>query len=354
MRRAASFLLLMRNFERGMMNNKAQGPIPCIPFDLSELQGIERVLWATITFLIENFSGVNFTGANLSNLSFRGSNLRGANISKANLRGTDLTEIDLSGRNLQGLDLSGANLSESDLSEADFSRTTLIGADLTRAILIKTILNDAILTNCHIYGASVWDVQLEREEQSDLVITPSNQSALTVDNLKVAQFIHLLLNNKEIRNTIDTITSKVVLILGNFSHNRKPVLDAIKNVLRKPNKYVPVLFDFNGPESQDLEETIIMLAHMPRFIMTDMTDPRSVPHELRAIIPDLRSVPIQPLIEASQKEYGMFNIYKAYPWVLPLYYYRDEDLTSLLEFLEGKIIQLVEEKAKELKALRER
>ena len=28
------------------MNNKAQGPIPCIPFDLSELQGIERVLWA--------------------------------------------------------------------------------------------------------------------------------------------------------------------------------------------------------------------------------------------------------------------------------------------------------------------
>src|SRR2546425_5299962 len=29
-----------------MMNNKAQGPISRVPFDLSELQGIERVLWA--------------------------------------------------------------------------------------------------------------------------------------------------------------------------------------------------------------------------------------------------------------------------------------------------------------------
>ena len=34
------------------MNNKAQGPIPCIPFDLSELQGIERVLWAYLHYLL--------------------------------------------------------------------------------------------------------------------------------------------------------------------------------------------------------------------------------------------------------------------------------------------------------------
>ena len=34
-----------------MMNNKAQGPLPRIPFDLSELQGIERVLWAYLHYL---------------------------------------------------------------------------------------------------------------------------------------------------------------------------------------------------------------------------------------------------------------------------------------------------------------
>jgi hypothetical protein len=32
-----------------------------------------------------------------------------------------------------------------------------------------------------------------------------------VDNIKVAQFIYLLLNNEEVRDFIDTITSKAVL-----------------------------------------------------------------------------------------------------------------------------------------------
>jgi hypothetical protein len=31
------------------MNNEAQGPLPRVPFDVLELQGIERVLWAIST-----------------------------------------------------------------------------------------------------------------------------------------------------------------------------------------------------------------------------------------------------------------------------------------------------------------
>ncbi len=34
-----------------MVNNKPQGPIPHMPFDLSELQGIERVLWGYLHYL---------------------------------------------------------------------------------------------------------------------------------------------------------------------------------------------------------------------------------------------------------------------------------------------------------------
>jgi hypothetical protein len=40
---------------------------------------------------------------------------------------------------------------------------------------------------------------------------------------------HLLLNNQEIREVIDTITSRAVLILGRFSGGRKPILDAIRD-----------------------------------------------------------------------------------------------------------------------------
>jgi len=51
---------------------------------------------------------------------------------------------------------------------------------------------------------------------------------LSVDNLEAAQFIYLLLHNEKIRHVIDTITSKVVLILGRFAPERKPVLDGLK------------------------------------------------------------------------------------------------------------------------------
>jgi len=33
------------------MNNEAQGPLPRVPFDVLELQGIERVLWAYLHYL---------------------------------------------------------------------------------------------------------------------------------------------------------------------------------------------------------------------------------------------------------------------------------------------------------------
>jgi hypothetical protein len=71
----------------------------------------------------------------------------------------------------------------------------------------------------------------------------------------VAQFIYLLLNNEKIRSVIDTITSKVALILGRFTPDRKIVLDAIREELRNQN-YLPVLFDFQKPDNKDLTGTI--------------------------------------------------------------------------------------------------
>jgi len=126
------------------------------------------------------------------------------------------------------------------------------------------------------------------------VITPYGQSAIEVDNLEVAQFIYLLLKNERIRNVIDTITSKVVLILGRFTDERKVVLDAIRDELRKRD-YLPVLFDFQKPESRDLTGTVSTLANMARFIIADLTDPSSVPHELATVVPST-IVPVQTIL----------------------------------------------------------
>src|SRR5207245_5070842 len=139
-------------------------------------------------------------------------------------------------------------------------------ADLSEAILVETNFTSAILTNCRIYGIAAWDVKLQEARQLNLIITPDTQPTITVDSLEVAQFIHLLLNNKKIRDVIDTITSKVVLILGRFTPKRKLVLDAIREELRKQN-YSPILFDFEKPSSRDFTETVITLAHLSLFII---------------------------------------------------------------------------------------
>ncbi len=117
--------------------------------------------------------------------------------------------------------------------------------------------------------------------QKDLVITPENEPIITVDNLEVAQFIYVLLHNEKIRDVIDTITSRVVLILGRFTDDRRLVLEAIRGEIRNRG-YLPVLFDFKEPASRDIRETVSILAHMSRFIIADISNARSISAELDA------------------------------------------------------------------------
>ena len=151
-------------------------------------------------------------------------------------------------------------------------------------------------------------------KQQDLIITPEDQSVITVDNLEVAQFVYLLLTNRKIRDIIDTVTSKVVLILGRFSEERKAILDAIRNELRQLG-LAPILFDFDKPTSKDTTGTVETL---------DITDPKSIPHELATIVPYLRTTPVLPLRLSGSRGYGMFDDLKSYPWVLKIYEYIDD------------------------------
>ena len=312
--------------------------------DLSEADLSEADLsWVSLR-------GANLFRANLFRVNLFRADLFRANLSEADLIGADLREADLREANLIGADVIGANLSDANLSDAnlswaDLSWADLREADLSRTILIETNLTGTHLTGCSIYGISAWDLILEGATQTDLIITPLDEPAITVDNLEVAQFIYLLLNNEKVRDVIDTITSKVVLILGRFTPERKAVLDAIRNELRKRD-YLPVLFDFDKPASRDLTETVRTLAHLARFIIADLTEPRSIPQELQAIVPGL-AVPVQPLLlEGSTGEYGMFQDLRKYDWVLEVHRY--DSLEDLLASLGDRVIAPAEAKAKEL------
>jgi hypothetical protein len=318
-----------------------------------------------------DLSGANLRMANLREVNLRGAALKGAHLVLSDLSWSDLREADfheanlretglvcakLNGANLEmtnlykarlhrailkNADLAGANLRSAVLSKADLS-----GSHLIFASLIDTNLEGAILTGCHIYGISTWDLKLKDADQKDLIITPLDEPAITVDNIDVAQFIYLLLHNENIRHVIDTITSKVVLILGRFTSERKSILDALKEELRK-HDYLPVLFDFEGPTTRDIMESVSTLAHMSRFIIVDITDPKSVPAELAHIVPLLPSVPVQPLIYGPEKEYGMFNHIMESPSVLEPYRYENQN--ELLASIEEKVIAPAESKVNEIR-----
>ena len=77
-----------------------------------------------------------------------------------------------------------------------------------------------------------------------------------------------------------------MLILGRFTVERKAVLEAMRAALRKLG-YVPIIFDFQPPSNRDLTETVSTLAHLAKFIIADITSPRSIPQELATVIPTL-------------------------------------------------------------------
>jgi uncharacterized protein YjbI with pentapeptide repeats len=129
------------------------------------------------------------------------------------LVGANFHEAILARAWLCGANLSGANFCRTDLYKTDLSGAHLIRANLQGAQLAKTNFTGAHLVGCQLYGLAAWDLILDGTEQKDLIITSCYISAdareyetkLTVDDLQVAQFIHLLLNNKSIRDVIDTI-----------------------------------------------------------------------------------------------------------------------------------------------------
>jgi uncharacterized protein YjbI with pentapeptide repeats len=297
------------------------------------------------------FFQANLREADLSRADLAEAHLSEADLARANLAGAHLRGVDLMGAaffkaNLRGADLRRANLFGADLAEADLSGADLRGADLRTAILVETNFEGANLVRCKVYGTSAWNVRLTGAQQSDVVITPRDEPEITVDNLEVAQFIYLLLHNEKIRETINTITSKAVLILGRFTEERKAVLDAIREALRQRD-YLPIVFDFERPTARDFTETVMTLAGMSLFIIADITNPKSSPLELQATVPNYM-IPFVPIIQEGEQPFSMFKDLKnKHPdWVLDLLAY--DSASTLVRKLGNAVIRPALKKHDEL------
>jgi hypothetical protein len=312
--------------------------------------------------------GIRLEKANLKHAQLKETSLRGAHLEEANLGYAYLRRADLTGAFLSGCTLFGANLRRAVLRDAqlpgarlrriDLSYVDLRGADLTRAVLEYARLVDvqvegAIFTECQVYGMSAWNLEGTPRDQSKLRISrlPAKgmppEPRITVDDLAVAQFIHMLLNHSKLRSVFDAMTERGVLLLGRFGDGGVEVLRKLADRLRELG-YLPILFDFDRPRDRNYTETVKTLVGLSRFVIVDLSGP-SVPMELHATLPHFK-IPFVPILEKGRHPFSMFVDLMEYEEMLkPIVEFASVD--DLLKDLPEKIVAPAEERHRQRREL---
>jgi uncharacterized protein YjbI with pentapeptide repeats len=300
--------------------------------------------------VIPDLEGANLRNRNLNMIDFH----------KANLKQVDLYRASLCEANLRDAVFHMAHLYRTNFSNADLTRAMLKGADLVRAKLIgaslreadlrwvklgEADLSNADLTSCAVYGVCAWDIKFENMKQSNLDITSDRTYTIIVDDLETAQLIHVLLDYKKIRNVINSVRKKSVLILGRFKDGGIDILKSIANKLREDYEYLPIIFDFDRPDTLTYTMTVQLLATLSKFVIVDLSGP-SVPHELSSTIPHFQ-IPFVPIIDRKSGIYFLLRDFlHQYEWVLEPVEFIDE--ANLMHIMDTQIIERAEAKIKYL------
>jgi len=313
-----------------------------------------------------DLAGINLNGADLTGAFLIRANLSGATLHQACLKGANLGQASLFRASLKSAVLSQASFFKADLSEADLSESNLEGANLQEAVLertnlrsanaananlcfatlLKANLDHAVLDNCAVYGTSLWDVSLAEARQRDLDIMPAQEPVLSVDSLQTAQLVGMLLHHERARYEVFSITLNTVLVIGRFPPDRKPILEAVKEALRRGD-YSPLVLDFHLPGSGDKNEIVKTLGRMSRFVVADLTDDRRIAQTLDAVVHFLPSIPIQPVAEEGREAGVVDSHYFKYRWVLP--FWRFKDRADLAGRFGPEVIAPAERKAAEIR-----
>jgi hypothetical protein len=283
----------------------------------------------SVKFKERTLAGYDFSYTNLCQARMQGLDLRRANFHQAILAKA----------NLSGAHLEGANFCRTDLYETNFKNAFLARANLQGVQMVRTNLVGADLRGCKVYGLSAWDLKLDEPAVKQQLIVryrPSyarrpnqDDEVVEVEGLDLAAFMYLTLNNRNISRIIEAAARKWVLLLGRFTH-RKSVLKAIAEWL-KQRQLTPIIFDFPPPKKRDLVETVMLLAGMSALVIVEITNPRSTPMELQAIVSNY-GVPVVPLMKKGAKEFGTFSALRKFPWVHPtITYDTTEELIARLQ-----------------------
>jgi uncharacterized protein YjbI with pentapeptide repeats len=277
------------------------------------------------------------------------SNLGGAQCDGASFRDTKLFAVYAGGCSFTGSTFRGADLAEANLLQANFTDATFVNTDFERARLDRAVLKGTTIRACNLGHASFVDTRLDNTliadcaapyvnakririgvdvEQRQLFLGHTIRAVpgglysrrITANDLRMASFLGELEMPDCLTHLINAGNDYLVLILGRFSEEGRGVLQALERNVWSRGR-IPLVFDFEGPTQRKLVDAVRFFACLSQFIIVDLSNPRSVPFELQAVVPQL-AIPLVPVIRRGNKPFAMLSdLTRTYPWVLPVFSY---------------------------------
>jgi hypothetical protein len=198
---------------------------------------------------------------------------------------------------------------------------------------------------------------------------------MNVDHLGVAQFLQVLFHTALVPQIIETITSSIVLIVGQFFGDRAGVEDALRGELQRRER-LPVTLELDNPAPAEAGTPIATVVRLARYVILDVTQlhpggymrmsyyplldwdrahlwrsyeasKRESYKRWASIIADVPSVPVVPLLQQGKKSRKLYDYIKRYPWVLPPVQYELADPCSAR--MDELVIAPAEAKAAEIR-----
>jgi hypothetical protein len=328
---------------------------PLIHPDLSmvSLSGVDRTVKKSQQKRLMKSYRTDLRGFNFSSTNFHRTFCESLDFSDCNCESASFYEADLTSARFCGATLVNTSFRKAMLSSANFASATIRNANFNRAMMAGANLTGATIDNCIVFGVSAWELQIdEKTTQSRLIIENINFPVTSigatsstdldfypfmVDDIQVAQFIFLLKNYKNFRQTINAVIDKCVLILGRFRDGGMDILQAVSKRLQD-GRYMPIIFDFDRPDQLDLMDTVRVLGGLSNFIVADLSGP-SVSGELFDILKNFKK-PVIPFLKKGEPLIGNYHSLINEYTADPIFY---NTLPELLEGL-GAEIDLIDKK----------
>jgi uncharacterized protein YjbI with pentapeptide repeats len=251
----------------------------------------------SVNFAKPHWYSLNFSGMNLSEVFIGGAFAEGLTLRDSVFEDAHFEEGDFSRANFSGATFHNTKFNKTILTGANFDGASFVNCNLNRVNLVGASFRVKEITETVVYGIAAWDLQTSDDmKQSKLVIERTyelysdliqqGKVPMMVDDIELAQFVYFLSKHAKMRDTLNILNDRGVLLLGRFKDGGLDRLYSMREWFQH-NGYVAMIFDFARPDNLSLTETVVTMAGLSKFVVADLSG-SSVPAELQSIFTQIK------------------------------------------------------------------